>query len=94
MPSASAKLKAKPKATIVKARSRITEDANANGGLPKRLLAPAERIAQKRRPKRPLNDLYTKLAEKSTVDISQVGGPRNCKDSPRAIPFIPFESPY
>ena len=37
------------------------------------LLARAARIAQKtRRPKKPLTDLFTKIAEKSTVDVSQV----------------------
>ena len=75
MPAASAKPKPKPKAKTVKARSIITVDAadNENGRLPMGLLARAARIAQKtRRPKKPLTDLFTKIAEKSTVDVSQV----------------------
>ena len=75
VPAASAKPKPKPKAKTVKARSIITVDAadNENGRLPMGLLARAARIAQKtRRPKKPLTDLFTKIAEKSTVDVSQV----------------------
>ena len=77
MPAASAKPKPKPKpkAKTVKARSIITVDADSeNGRLPMGLLARAARIAQKRRPKKPLTDLFTKIAEKSTVDVSQVRG--------------------
>ena len=77
MPAASGakpKPKAKPKAKTVKARNIITVDAadSENGRLPMGLLARAARVAQKRRPKKPLTDLFTKIAEKSTVDVSQV----------------------
>ena len=66
MPSNAAK--AKPK--VVKARRIITVDAVDENGRQRGLL---ERIhGQNRRPKKPLNDMFTKLAEKSTVDISQV----------------------
>ena len=68
MPANAAKAKPQPK--VVKARRIITVDAVDENGRQRGLL---ERIhGQKRRPKKPLNDLFTKLAEKSTVDISQV----------------------
>ena len=35
-------------------------------------LSAPKSMGKKRRPKKPLTDLFTKLAEKSTVDISQV----------------------
>ena len=63
--------KPKPKVRAVKALV-ITVDAVDENGRPRGLLERAKIIAQKRRPKKPLTDLFTKLAEKSTVDISQV----------------------
>ena len=76
MPGASAKPKpkTKPKAKAVKARIITVNAADSeNGREPVGLLARAARIAQKtRRPKKPLTDLFTKIAKKSTVDVSQV----------------------
>ena len=60
----------KPQPKAVKARRIInvgTEDG-ASSGLPLH----AAHIAKKRQLKKALEHLYTKLAEKSTVDISQV----------------------
>ena len=87
MPAASGakpKPKPKPKAKTVKARNIITVDEDSeNGRLPMGLLARAARVAQKRRPKKPLTDLFTKIAEKSTVDVSQVKGICICMGSPQ-----------
>ena len=90
MPAASGakpKPKPRPKAKTVKARNIITVDAadSENGRLPMGLLARAARVAQKRRPKKPLTDLFTKIAEKSTVDVSQVRGICICM-GPRGVP--------
>ena len=63
---------AKSKPKVVKARRIITVDAVDENGRQRGLLERAKIYGQKRRPKKPLNDLFTKLAEKSTVDISQV----------------------
>ena len=68
MPANAAKAKPQPK--VVKARRIITVDAVDENG--RGLLERAKIYGQKRRPKKPLTDLFTKLAEKSTVDISQV----------------------
>ena len=68
---AGAKSKPLPKVKAVKARV-ITVDAVDENGRQRGLLERAKIYGQKRRPKKPLNDLFTKLAEKSTVDISQV----------------------
>ena len=70
MPANAAKAKPHPK--VVKARRIITVDAVDENGRQRGLLERAKIHGQKRRPKKPLNDLFTKLAEKSTVDISQV----------------------
>ena len=69
MPANAAKAKPQPK--VVKARRIITVDAVGENGRQWGLLERAK-IYAKRRPKKPLTDLFTKLAEKSTVDISQV----------------------
>ena len=69
MPANAAKAKPQPK--VVKARRIITVDAVDENGRQRGLLERAK-IHAKRRPKKPLTDLFTKLAEKSTVDISQV----------------------
>ena len=71
MPPKAAAAKPKPKA--VKARV-VAVDAVDENGRPRGLLERAKIIAQKRRPKKPLTDLFTKIAEKSTVDVSQVRG--------------------
>ena len=63
---------AKSKPKVVKARRIITVDAVDENGRQRGLLERAKIYGQKRRPKKPLTDLFTKLAEKSTVDISQV----------------------
>ena len=70
MPANAAKAKPQPK--VVKARRIITVDAVDENGRQRGLLERAKIYGQKRRPKKPLTDLFTKLAEKSTVDISQV----------------------
>ena len=70
MPANAAKAKPQPK--VVKARRIITVDAIDENGRQRGLLERAKIYGQKRRPKKPLTDLFTKLAEKSTVDISQV----------------------
>ena len=72
MPANAAKAKPQPK--VVKARRIITVDAVDENGRQRGLLERAKIHGQKRRPKKPLTDLFTKLAEKSTVDISQVSG--------------------
>ena len=87
MSDVSVKRKEKPKAKIMKARNIIKVDADENGKPPLGLLARVARSAQQRRPKKPLNDLFLKLAEESTVDISQVRGPRICTGSPRIVSF-------
>ena len=69
--AAGAKSKPLPKVKAVKARV-ITVDAVDENGRQRGLLERAKIYGQKRRPKKPLTDLFTKLAEKSTVDISQV----------------------
>ena len=69
--AAAAKPKPVPKVKAVKARV-ITVDAVDENGRQRGLLERAKIYGQKRRPKKPLADLFTKLAEKSTVDISQV----------------------
>ena len=71
MPANAAKAKPQPK--VVKARRIITVNTFENGRQ-RGLLERAKIHGQKRRPKKPLTDLFTKLAEKSTVDISQVRG--------------------
>ena len=63
---AGAKSKPLPKVKAVKARV-ITVDAVDENGRQRGLLERAKIYGQKRRPKKPLNDLFTKLAEK-TVD--------------------------
>ena len=65
MPANAAKAKPQPK--VVKARRIITVDAVDENGRQRGLLERAKIHGQKRRPKKPLNDLFTKLAEK-TVD--------------------------
>ena len=76
MPANAAKAKPQPK--VVKARRIITVDAVDENGRQRGLLERATKIhGQKRRPKKPLTDLFTKLAEKSTVDISQVRWGKN-----------------
>ena len=70
MPPKAAAAKPKPKVKAVKARV-ITVNAVDEDGRPRGLLERAKSIAQKRRPKKPVGDLFTKLTEKSTVDISQ-----------------------
>ena len=72
MPKAAA-AKPKPKVKAVKAQV-ITVNAVDENGRPRGLLERAKSIAQKRRPKKPLTDLFTKIAEKSTLDVSQVRG--------------------
>ena len=69
--AAGAKSKPLPKVKAVKARV-ITVDPVDENGRQRGLLERAKIYGQKRRPKKPLTDLFTKLAEKSTVDISQV----------------------
>ena len=83
MPANAAKAKPQPK--VVKARRIITVDAVDENGRPRGLLERAKIIAQKRRPKKPLTDLFTKIAEKSTVDVSQVRGICICM-GPRGVP--------
>ena len=70
MPPKAAAAKPKPKAV----KARVIVDAVDENGRPRGLLERAKIIAQKRRPKKPLTDLFTKIAEKSTVDVSQVRG--------------------
>ena len=70
MPPKAAAAKPKPKAV----KARVIVDAVEENGRPRGLLERAKIIAQKRRPKKPLTDLFTKIAEKSTVDVSQVRG--------------------
>ena len=74
--AAGAKSKPLPKVKAVKARvitvDAVDENGRQRGLLERGLLERAKIHGQKRRPKKPLNDLFTKLAEKSTVDISQV----------------------
>ena len=65
MPANAAKAKPQPK--VVKARRIITVDAIDENGRQRGLLERAKIYGQKRRPKKPLTDLFTKLAEK-TVD--------------------------
>ena len=67
----SAKPKPKPKA--VKARRIIPVGAGGEGGAAPSLPLRTARVVAKRQLKKPLSELYTKIAEKSTVDISQVG---------------------
>ena len=62
--------KIQPKAKAVKARRIITVDADGGGGVTPLPLR-AAMMAKQRRLKKPLDDLYKKVAEKSTVDISQ-----------------------
>ena len=64
--AAGAKSKPLPKVKAVKARV-ITVDAVDENGRQRGLLERAKIYGQKRRPKKPLTDLFTKLAEK-TVD--------------------------
>ena len=88
MPPKAAAAKPKPKA--VKARV-VAVDAVDENGRPRGLLERAKIIAQKRRPKKPLTDLFTKIAEKSTVDVSQVRGICICMGSrgvPGGSPFL------
>ena len=70
MPKAAA-AKPKPKVKAVKARV-ITVNAVDENGRPGGLLERAKSIAQKRRANKPSGHLFTKLAETSTLDISQV----------------------
>ena len=70
MPPKAAAAKPKPKAV----KARVIVDAVDENGRPRGLLERAKIIAQKRRPKKPLTDLFTKITEKSTVDVSQVRG--------------------
>ena len=71
MPPKAAAAKPKPKVKAVKARV-ITVNAVDENGRPRGLLGRAKSIAQKRRANKPLGHLFTKLAETSTLDISQV----------------------
>ena len=71
MPPKAAAAKPKPKVKAVKARV-ITVNAVDENGRPRGLLERAKSIAQKRRAHKPLGHLFTKLAETSTLDISQV----------------------
>ena len=71
MPPEAAAAKPKPKVKAVKARV-ITVNAVDENGRPRGLLERAKSIAQKRRANKPLGHLFTKLAETSTLDISQV----------------------
>ena len=71
MPPKAAAAKPKPKVKAVKARV-ITVNAVDENGRPRGLLERAKSIAQKRRANKPLGHPFTKLAETSTLDISQV----------------------
>ena len=81
MPPKAAAAKPKPKAV----KARVIVDAVDENGRPRGLLERAKIIAQKRRPKKPLTDLFTKIAEKSTVDVSQVRG-IFVRMGPRGVP--------
>ena len=62
----------KPQPKAVKARRIITVGTEGEAGASSGLPLHAAQIAKKRQLKKALGDLYTKLAEKSTVDVSQV----------------------
>ena len=81
MPPKAAAAKPKPKAV----KARVIVDAIDENGRPRGLLERAKIIAQKRRPKKPLTDLFTKIAEKSTVDVSQVRLICICIGSPPGV---------
>ena len=89
MPATAAKAKPKPK--VVRARRIISVDAIDENGRQRGLLERAKIYGQKRRPKKPLTDLFTKLAEKSTVDISQVRWGGDGISSSRCVPGL-FQS--